>query len=336
MQLESNLQNKSIGVMNLRKILIIALCMIAIVQSGTRDISKLPIENDTPVYQETYERIANTPWSVIFANFSLISTEYDGRDAGYPIFLKLTQLITVNFTFYMFFIATLFMLTFGMLIYKYVRSPLGIILSFLVFFALFSNIINSFMRQAITLSIVLFALRFVLSREWKKYFILILLAITIHSSAIVAAPLYFLYRIVSSKKWVLMAIIITPVLMLFSKLLLISFVSGTLYEDYIGSDSANPSKYIGFIFLFLILGYLSFNYVKNQNGYELLISGIIGSLLLTPIVQMGYTLLRISYYYVLLLVPLIPIIIDSSKVKPIVRLTIYFLSISFLFIFISY
>lgn len=313
----------------IRLYLVIVFCLIAIFKSGSRDINKLPEGNDTPVFEYSFNNVKGRTWVSLISNFSLYSSDYAGRDSGYPILMKASQIINGDFRFFMYLTAFIFIVPLGILFYKYINSILGLILAFLIFFALFSNIINSFMRQAIALSIELYALRFIYSRKIVKYFISIIFAISIHSSAIIALPLYFLPRINQSKKWLLVAICISPILVLFSRMILSSFLIGSVYEGYVDDDAMRPINYVTFVVLISLLAFFEYNRIKSVCQHELLLSGAMASMFLLPIVFMGGTMLRISYYYVILLIPLLSVIIDNFKMRENTRRLVYLVLICF-------
>ena len=301
-------------------------------QSGLRDISKLPDYNDTPVYQAKYNQLLVTPWSSVFDDFSIFSSEYDVRDSGYEVFMKLTQYISRKFIFFMFITAILFIVPFGVLVHRYIKTYLGIILSFTIYFSLFTNIVNSFMRQAVVLGIILFAIKFIVSRDWKKYFLVILIAFSIHFSSIVAIPFYFLPKLASSRKWLLFSYALSPVLFFFKNSLFSFFLTGTAYDNYMSAEAVNPTNYVLFLISIALLSYLFYKDICKVVNYEILISGVIGTMLLLPVIFMGNTMLRISYYYVIVTIPLIPVILDSLNRN--IRIPIYFCTIAFFLLFI--
>lgn len=307
-----------------RSLLVIVLCLIAIIQSGLRDVNTLPPENDTPNYYSIFQEVERTSWSDIFGSFSLLNKDYEGRDTGYPLFIKMVQLISKDFTFFMFLTAALFMIPFGLFVYRKVESEAGILLVFILFNALFSNVIYSFMRQSVSLGIVLSALRFAESRKWKPYFSLLLVAMSIHSSAIVAAPFYFMLRFSDSRKWLGLSILISPLLLFFSNQLFSALVSGTVYDNYIRSSFESPKNYVRMVYVVSIATFLFFNRIRSMSRSSVLIAGVLGSLFILPIVYMGNTMLRISYYYVLTLLPLFPVIIDHIIVDNNIRRFFYF------------
>jgi hypothetical protein len=316
-----------------RRILIILFSLFAIFQSGLRDLNNLPSGNDTPNYMTRYQEVLRTPWSTLFNQFDLYSSDYEDRDNGYPIFMKVTQVFSENFTFFMFVTAIVFMIPLGVIINKYVKSSLGIILSFLIFFALFLNIINCFMRQAITLAICMFALRYVLSRKWIKYFGLILIAFTIHTSSIIAAPLYFLPIFSKSRKWLFVALIASPVLIMISSMLL-SYLVGSVYENYMSDDEFGSLSLVLLIYTVSVLTFLFFNKMNVDRNSNLIVSGVMGSFASLPFVYFGGTVGRVSYYYILVIIPLIPMIIDTVVLNKFLRLIIYAFSMSFFLYFI--
>lgn len=315
-----------------RKILISLFCLIAIFQSGLRDLKSLPAGNDTPVYQMKYFEMLRVPWSTVMSDFAIVSSEYSDRDSGYEVFMKLSQYVWGDFTFFMFLTAIVFMIPFGMLIYKYVKSYLGIILVFAIYFAIFTTLVNSFMRQAVALGIMLFAIRYIISRNWKHYYALMAIALSMHSSAIAAFPFYFFPLLCKSKKWLILSIIAAPVLTLFLQPLMQLFLVGTVYDRYVIAEMVNPVNYMALIVSISSLALVFYKDLRLVEDNEILISAVIGTLLLFPVVFMGNTFLRISYYYVYVLILLLPVVIDLIKMPKSVRTSTYLLLICF-FIF---
>ena len=316
-----------------RRILVILFSLFAIFQSGLRDLNNLPPTNDIPNYITRYEEVLRTPWSTLYNQLGLYSSDYEDRDSGYPLFMKISQVFSEDFTFFIFLTAIIFVIPLGMMINKYVKSILGIILSFLIFFALFLNIINCFMRQAITLAICMFALRYVLSRKWIKYFGLILIAFTIHTSSIIAAPLYFLPIFSKSRKWLFVALIASPVLIMISSILL-SYLAGSVYENYMSDDEFGSLSLVLLIYIVSVLTFLFYNKINVDYKSNLIVSGVIGSLASLPFVYFGGSVSRVSYYYILVIIPLIPMIIDTVVLNKFLRLIIYAFSMSFFLFYI--
>lgn len=317
-----------------RKILVFVFASLAILLSTFRDLKSLPSGNDTPIYSMMYDRYLHTSWDYLIDNFSFYSTDYSNRDLGYPIFIKFTQIFVEDFTFFMFLTAVIFIVPLSQLIYRYVKSYLGIVLAFLIYFVLFQNIVNSFMRQAIVLGLLLFGIRYILNSKWKQYFTLMLIAFTIHSSAILTMPLYFMVKCNLQRKWVLLCILIAPILIYNSSWITSYIASDSVYDGYADDQIVLPLNYILFILIISMLTYVCFDRIKSIVESNLLISGVLGSLLVLPLVSMGNTLLRISYYFTLFLIPLFPLILDNMKMKKVTCISLYVICILFFSIYL--
>ena len=319
----------------LRFFLVAIMCIIAVLLSGLREINYDDRYNDTPVYEYKYKLISQTSWEQLFKDFSFYSTDYGERDVGYPFFVKISQLIVDDFVFFMFISAIFFLVPLSMLIYQYVKSFLGTILSFSIYFALYTNIVNSFMRQAITLGFFLYAVKYVVNRNWKKYFTIIIIGATIHSSSFLALPFYFLPKLASSKKWIMIFLVIFPFLMFFSSSLMKFFASGSVYEIYGDSAMRNPVYFIIFLILSSVMSYFAYDKIKKTDNYEVLMCGVLGQIIFLPLIWIGGTLIRISYYYSIFLILLFPIILDNINIRHNLRIISYIFMISF-FLFYAY
>lgn len=312
-----------------RLLLISLFCVIAVFQSGLRDLKNLPAGNDTPVYQYKYNQLIDTSWESLFKEFSLYNSDYSGRDSGYYVFMKLSQNMSDDFVFFMFLTATLFIVPFAMLVSKYVKSYLGITLVFMIYFAIFTNIVNSFMRQAVSLGITLFAIRFIISHNWKYYYGLMLLAFSIHSSAIAAFPFYFIPWLSRSGKWLGLSLVAAPVLILFLQPLMNYFLSGSVYDNYLADEIVNPVNYMALIVAISLLALVFYKKLRQLKDGEILICSAIGTMLFLPVVFMGNTMLRLSYYYVLVLILILPNVLEFLKVPKVMKTSSFLLLISF-------
>lgn len=317
-----------------RKILVFVFASLAILLSTFRDLKSLPSGNDTPIYSMMYDRYLHTSWESLIDNFSFYSTDYSVRDLGYPIFIKITQFFVEDFTFFMFLTAFIFIVPLSQLIYRYVKSYLGIVLAFLIYFVLFQNIVNSFMRQAIVLGLLLFGIRYILNSKWKQYLALMTIAFTIHSSSILAVPLYFLVKCNLQKTWMLLCILISPLFIYYSSWIITYVASDTVYDGYAEDNMVLPLNYILFILIISLLTYVNFDRIKRIIGGKLLLTGVLGSLLVLPLVGMGNTLLRTSYYFTLFLIPLFPLILDNMKMKKVTCISLYVICILFFSIYL--
>lgn len=313
-----------------RKVIVTIFCLFAIFQSGLREIDD-PYRDgdDTPNYQNMYKEIDEITWSTLCEKFSFYSSEYEEREGGYSFFVKATQLVYNDFRFFMFLSAAILIIPIGMIIYKYVESYEGLFLSFLIYFALFGSLVNGLMRQAVVLGVILFSLRYVKTQNWKKYFATLALLFTIHTSAIIAIPFYFMPRYFSSRRWVLIALVAAPFLTMSVGFLISRLLAGTVYDAYIDSDNLGLVNLLLLISFISLLVYLHYDKIEQVEDYEYLICGVIGTLACMPFIRMGGALLRVSYYYFLFFIPLIPVVIDRICSDRFVYRMSYLFSICF-------
>ena len=120
-----------------------------------------------------------------------------------------------------------------LVLYKYSRM---IELSLFVFIAsgLFTVSMNG-IRQSLAAAIIFAATKFILGGQWKKFILIVLLASTIHQSALIFIPIYFIIR---RQAWtkvtfilLLLAVVIAFEFNTFSNLLF-SALSDTSYGHY--------------------------------------------------------------------------------------------------------
>lgn len=84
-----------------KKVFVIIASLQWILLSGLRHLS---IGADTLTYKDSFYSISNQSWAVIFENFkNLIIFGQEGKEPGYTLFVKLIQLFTLNYQFYLIF-----------------------------------------------------------------------------------------------------------------------------------------------------------------------------------------------------------------------------------------
>ena len=143
---------------------------------------------------------------------------------------------------------------------KYI--PFSIILYFLS--TAYFNSLNQ-LRQAIAMSIFLFAAKHIWTREWKKYVLWIIVAMGFHISALIYIPVYFLYgwRAEIKKHIVLFGAVLISLPIL--KVVIIALIKLTPYAWYFDSSySSNDFLIAGFLISLALLVFMEYyNYCGN-------------------------------------------------------------------------
>lgn len=163
----------------------------------------------------------------------------------------------------------------GSTIYKYSNRRSFTAACYFIFPFIFDAIqIRNFMAM----SIIIFAIRFLIRNEkldWLKYLILNLIAISIHTFAIIGL-VFLLFNFIGKKKLLFLSLIISAIefLVLQSKAILINILSKFVSEQkiyaYFISDTYLPGisstiKAIMIIVIMLIMVGLIYMYAKKQN-----------------------------------------------------------------------
>lgn len=136
---------------------------------------------DTYFYIKSFEDRDFT-WEYVLAN----------KDPGFGVLQMLLQTISKDPQLLLFITALITNLLIGLTLYKYSRM---IELSFYVYITagMFTVSMNG-IRQFLAASIIFLATKFILNGDFKKYALLVMLSSTIHQSALILIPIYFIVR----------------------------------------------------------------------------------------------------------------------------------------------
>jgi len=143
-----------------------------------------------------------TDWDPYYQYFRFLDNEHN--EIGYYYITKAIRLFTDKYTFYLLLQAFFFYLTFAAFIIKHSDNP-GISLtilycSFLPFWG--CN------RQFLALTIIILSIDFVLRRKFLPFFLCVAIATSMHTTAIIFAPVYFLYNFQYKSSFVVVASIV--------------------------------------------------------------------------------------------------------------------------------
>lgn len=209
------------------------------------------------------------------------------KDPRYKVFEKLTQLIVVNYHFYLVLIAIIFTFPMGVWVYRNSRDPfLSFLLYSVLFYAFFS--ITGHRQTIATALVVFFGYRFVKSRKIIPFMIVILIATAIHKSALVFLPFYFLSQKKITKKYLVISSLIFLTLMIFRHHMIpfLDKVSGYGYDIYDGKRPLNFT--ILLIFVALITFWRIVPILMNNPQAKHYVNALLIALLFTPLVWLEH------------------------------------------------
>lgn len=160
------------------------------------------------------------------------------------------------------------------MIYKYIKHQssnyfVSVVMLFATRFYFYSF---TQIRQYISIAIFLYSIKYIISKDFKKYFFNIFLACLFHKTAILYFPIYFLNRISLTRKQFLLIFFAAPLFSpLFNKIY--SIIGYYFYSNYISSTYGIGNSSIvllasAFIFTVITIFYIDkLRYEKKTNVY---------------------------------------------------------------------
>lgn len=219
-----------------------------------------------------------------------------------------------------------FTLTFIFLIFSYIgcyklskKIKFSYSFAYLVLLFLFYNKSLNLCRQSLSMSICLFSVSYILTREWKKFFICMIVAFCFHRSVLLFIPLYFIYPLTinnTKEKTVVKTVIISLLLFasLFFKQIILALVNigiiSSKYSNYVYIfGNTNNVKLIELttqIIILLIPLLLRKKLILNSKNNNFFIYLMLLAFVTFLFGFNGNYIQRISYYYSFTAVILIP------------------------------
>ena len=294
-----------------------------------QSLRKWTVGIDIVTYLSFFERVSNDGHLLRFMQ------EFHSLEKGFIYYMKLLSFITTNPQVYLSLVSiTIFSLV-GYVIYKnsknYYLSIIAIIT--LVFF----NFSFSGIRQSIAIAIAFISFEFIKKKKWVLFILLVLLASTFHTSALVfliAFPLYYL-RI--EKKHLFLILILIAVVFLFKSFFL-KFILVNVFDKYDGSTLLVSTGAYTMFFVMLAL-YVVSMIVKKPNSYSPQLNAYSNYLLVAVLIQIAASesqiAMRAGYYYFIFSSLLIPEIIVSTKnerIRPIIYVLVVIICFSFYYL----
>lgn len=266
---------------------------------------------DTWYYANNFSTIGKLSWeSIIKGDYSYYDIE---DEIGFVIISKALYFITSNVYVYIGLIGVIITVCYYELIKN--NSPI-IWLSCLLFLIISFNQSLFVLRQYLAMGIAYYSLPFIMSRDFKKFFLIIFIAFLFHRTAMVFLPLYFLYGINNKLRMLLICIIVVTGIKI-SISILLNYVL-IFYSDLQGyaneEDGANIKNTL-FIIIILLVRLL---FMKKQfwnNGINRLFSSILICAVSYSILSYGLGFDRIVVYFSSLLCVVIPQMIIEIKNK---------------------
>jgi len=178
---------------------------------------------------------------------------------------------------------------------------------------LYYQTFNQF-RQMLACTIVLYSIKYMEKKNLKMFIIIILIAASIHNSALVMLPFYFISKLEINKKTIFMYVIIS-LLMMFGFNIIERFILYTNYDVYLNTNfniERNLSSIINmFVRMILLIGCLLFSkrLIKQDPESKYLYNLVIVCTIFQLLTIKSYLFARITTYFFIFYILLIPNIV---------------------------
>lgn len=287
--------------------------ILLILQSGLRNLA---VGDDTYAYNTAFIA-ANTKYtySEVFSNLNMYLTGKADSDFGYIFIEKFfSDILNGNFRIFLFLIAILFFISLAKFILNNTNKLSDIIVAYTIYSALYFSFYSiTGIRQTIAMAIVMFSIPHIKDKKIIKFFVLFILALTIHKSAIIFILFYLINRFKKVGKYsFFLALFLFPLMMGLKGQML------TIFQSIIGYDSYNELEGAGtftFTLLFLLVSILTYwkrkYIIKNNEHSQFLFSALALCLFLLPLSWINPNLIRIIMYFSIYLLVIIPAIVNS-------------------------
>lgn len=261
------------------------------------------VGNDTVNYVQHFEKVSNMSWYEVFET----SVEF-----GFSLFNKIVLLASQKAQI---FFAVAAVAVSAMIYPTYKRlcvdASLTIVLfcTMSTFFLMFSGI-----RQMLAVGLGVVAYELTRKKKLVFFILLVLFAMTFHTSAFMIAFMYPLYHVKITKNWLIVVVPVSVAVFIFNRPIF-SFLSLIIerYTEYEGGVSSTGAYTM--LILFAIFAVFSF-LIPDENRMDEETVGLRNFLLFSLLLQMFAPLhllaMRMNYYYAIFIPVLIPKIIGCS------------------------
>lgn len=277
-----------------------------VIISGFRDLTY--IGGDEHAYRITFEKILNNGFE-----FNL-----DNKEIGFKLLIYVLSLISDNSQILIFICALITNVLILLTLYKYSKHFTFSLFLYITLGMYFSSF--NIMRQYLAIAICFWAIRYVLNRKFIKYLLCILIASSIHISALILIPMYFLVNLkILEKKYFLVLGVSILIAISFDKVMEIwgNISDENLYSNYVAwyfseQVGVNIIRIIVNILPVIFMLILRKSFINNRNNSKFLYYSIVS----TGILIISYNFIyvaRLAAYFGIFNTIMIPELINSLK-----------------------
>lgn len=244
-----------------------------------------------------------------FWNFTYYDWEY-----GFILLTKLLGMILPTFISYYAVIALITLIPVVIFIYQNTEKVWLGTFMYINFFLFFMQM--NFIRQAIALSITLFAWQFIKNKKFFKFLVVVLIASCFHMTALIMIPFYFLSKMRPTGKQVIFYGYALTIFY-FSSTGILNIVTKVFHQEY--NNTTFITEGISIIYAVVPIIILIFTMIQSEKILSLnannryVISMVFAGTFFMIIMARHSILERFSYYFFIYIALLVPELISSVE-----------------------
>lgn len=265
---------------------------------------------DLASYKENYDYLAKCPLGDIFTT----DIFYNRIEPGFRLFMRLCSLVSLSFEGFLVVYGILWVAAYITIIRRCTDRVIVAVLMLCVEAYPQSLFV---IRQHLAMAVFFLSFKYILRKDFVKYLLMIALAYSLHRTAIIAFPAYFLYN--TKNKMTLIALFC---LMIIAALFVTSRVYSFLdvgpmseYSGYLTKDGANLTQV--FVMSGLIMAYV---YTLRDHIWEYGFNRLLLVLMFVGLIMGGVCVgfsptYRLSLYYISICFLAVPKMCEYAKTK---------------------
>lgn len=249
-----------------------------------------------------------------------VNMQMYAKDPGFIVLIYIFHIISDNYQLFLFFAAIIFFVPLGVVINRYAKSMQDVKFAYILHMALFHVIAMCCLRQQIASGIAFIIFLSVVDKKYVRAIIMFIIGFTIHKSMIlIILPIFVVFIFANNvKKIHLFSFFIAPIFFFLSHKIVGIMAEATqndYYMDYANSEGS------GYTFLVLaelcsLICYIAISAKDLYNTsfpYRYIYSMLPFITIFVPLITVDGAMIRISQYFTLYLLILLPIAIKSLK-----------------------
>lgn len=318
-----------------RRNFIIFCSLVLVLKAALRSVTVGP---DTSHYSGYFYDSMHRSWDeTLFMLFNL--TDINEYESGYRLVEKVFSTFIPNFNLYTFFAQSiLFYWPLGGLMYKETKTIRELLFGYVLFNALFMGLPMSNARQVYALGFCIWSYMSLVNNRYILATLFMLLGYSIHHSALLFSVMIIIpflpYKIMKNSVWAFFAAI--PIIFEFVNQIIFfmgSFIGSEKYSNYSEDSLGGAYTYIILSLILCLFAAIALSKCQEPDKKKKLYYAIVGfTTLFVPLIYSNGTMMRITEYFQVFFVLLLPKLLEVLFIRRQERDAVYILLIAFLII----